>query len=178
MKAASVTQPPADQQRWPRRTELPLAALPTAPGVARGHVRSVAREWGLAGLANTAELVVSELVTNAVQASARLQTAGPPVVVLWITSDGISLVTHVWDASPEMPVSAESGGYASRGFYEGCDQVLTTSGRFAAKYDAIAGERAKGLQVSQEFGEPKMKVVVGYVRGAWHIEVHLPERGD
>jgi hypothetical protein len=74
--------------------------------------------------------------------------------------------------------SAESGGYASRGFYEGCDQVLTTSGRFAAKYDAIAGERAKGLQVSQEFGEPKMKVVVGYVRGAWHIEVHLPERGD
>ena len=74
--------------------------------------------------------------------------------------------------------SAESGGYASRGFYECCDQVLNTGGTLAARYDAIADERARGMQVSQEFGEPKMKVVVGYVRGAWHIEVHLPERGD
>jgi anti-sigma regulatory factor (Ser/Thr protein kinase) len=116
MKAASMTQPPTGQARWPRRTELPLAALPTAPGVARGHVRSVAREWGLAGLADIAELIVSELVTNAVQASARLQTPGPPVVVLWITSDGISLVTHVWDASPEMPVRKDTAPDEESGY--------------------------------------------------------------
>jgi transcriptional regulator with XRE-family HTH domain len=72
--------------------------------------------------------------------------------------------------------SAESGGYASRGFYECCDKVLNTGGTLAVRYDAIAAERAKGLQASQEFGEPAMKVVVGYARGAWHIEVHLPER--
>jgi hypothetical protein len=65
MRAATAMQPTTDQVPCPRRTELPLAALPTAPGVARGHVRSVAREWGLAGLADTAELLVSELVTNA-----------------------------------------------------------------------------------------------------------------
>jgi anti-sigma regulatory factor (Ser/Thr protein kinase) len=108
MRAATAMQPATDQVPWPRRTELPLAALPTAPGVARGHVRAVLREWGLADLADTAELLVSELVTNAVQASARLRTAGPSVVLLWVTSDGISLVIHVWDASPEMPVRKDT----------------------------------------------------------------------
>jgi anti-sigma regulatory factor (Ser/Thr protein kinase) len=97
---SAMTAPPA----WPLQTRLPLAALPTAPGVARGHVRTVAREWGLADLADTAELLVSELVTNAVQVSAKLQTAGTPVIHLWVTSDRVSMVIHVWDASSEMPV--------------------------------------------------------------------------
>jgi DNA-binding XRE family transcriptional regulator len=71
--------------------------------------------------------------------------------------------------------SAESGGYASRRFYECCDELLDTGGILAAQYDAMADERSRGMQVSEEFGEPRMKVVVGYTRGAWHIEVHLPE---
>jgi anti-sigma regulatory factor (Ser/Thr protein kinase) len=108
MRAATAMQPATDQLPWPRRTELPLAALPTAPGVARGHARSVAREWGLAGLADIVELMVSELVTNAVQASARLKTVGPPVILLWLTSDGISMVIHVWDASPALPVRKDT----------------------------------------------------------------------
>jgi anti-sigma regulatory factor (Ser/Thr protein kinase) len=91
-------------QAWPLQTRLPLAALPTAPSVARGHVRTVAREWGLADLADTAELLVSELVTNAVQASAKLRTAGTPVIHLRVTSDRMSMVIHVWDASSGMPV--------------------------------------------------------------------------
>jgi anti-sigma regulatory factor (Ser/Thr protein kinase) len=93
---------------WPLQTHLELAALPTAPGCARDHVRSLAHEWGLPGLADTAELLVSELVTNAVQASERLKTRADlaivPVVGLWVTSDGISMVLHVWDANPEIPV--------------------------------------------------------------------------
>jgi anti-sigma regulatory factor (Ser/Thr protein kinase) len=96
---------PAPLQTW-----LPLAALPTAPGVARGHVRSVAREWGLAGLAETAALLASELVTNAVQASDRLETtAGLPVIRLQVSSDGTALVIHVWDACEEMPVRQDAG---------------------------------------------------------------------
>jgi anti-sigma regulatory factor (Ser/Thr protein kinase) len=94
----------APSPAWPLQTRLPLAALPTAPGVARGHVRTVAREWNLADLASTAELLVSELVTNAVRASAKLRTVGSPVIHLWVTSDGVSMVIHVWDASGEMPV--------------------------------------------------------------------------
>ena len=94
----------APSPSWPLQTRLPLAALPTAPGVARGHVRVIAREWGLTDLADTAELLVSELVTNAVQASAKLRTVGPPVIHLWVTSDRASVVIHVWDASGDMPV--------------------------------------------------------------------------
>lgn len=99
-----MTAPPA----WPLQTRLPLAALPTAPSVARGHVRAVAREWGPEDLADTAELLVSELVTNAVQAAQRFQAstdlAVVPVVKLWVTSDRTSMVLHVWDANPQMPV--------------------------------------------------------------------------
>jgi hypothetical protein len=106
MRAATAMQP--DQVPWPRRPELSLAALPTAPSCARGHARAVAYEWGLADLADTAQLLASELVTNALQASQRLPAradlATVPVIRLWITSDGVSMVIHVWDGSDEMPV--------------------------------------------------------------------------
>ena len=91
----------------PLQTRLELGAQPTAPGVARGHVRAVVREWGLTDLADMAELLTSELMTNAVQASERLKIradlATVPVIRLWITSDGVSLIIHVWDASDQMP---------------------------------------------------------------------------
>jgi hypothetical protein len=97
--------PPAP---WSMQTRLELAAWPTAPGVARGHVRAVAYEWGLAGLADTAELLASELVTNALQASELLVASGDlvtvPVIRLRVTSDGACLVIHVWDPSSELPV--------------------------------------------------------------------------
>jgi anti-sigma regulatory factor (Ser/Thr protein kinase) len=107
--AGTVLQVDPAIQEWPLVSELSLAALPTAPGCARGHARSVAYEWGLADLADTAELVASELVTNAIQASARLKTLGTPVVRLRVTSDGQSLTIHVWDANPAMPVRQQAG---------------------------------------------------------------------
>ena len=101
-------------QGWPLVSRLPpLAALPTASSCARGHVRAVAREWGLPDLAETAELLASELVTNAKQASERLRIradlAVTPVVRLWLVSDRISILIHVWDASDEMPVRHDAG---------------------------------------------------------------------
>jgi anti-sigma regulatory factor (Ser/Thr protein kinase) len=92
----------------PLQTHLELAALPSAVSCARGHVRSVAREWGLAHLADTAELLASELVTNAVRASGRLTTRGDreavPVVRIWVASDQTSISLHVCDGNDEMPV--------------------------------------------------------------------------
>lgn len=101
------------------QTRLPLAALPTAPACARGHVRTVAHEWGLHHLAETAELLTSELVTNAVQASQRFgiraDLAVVPIVLLRVSSDKASIVIQVWDGSDEMParksaVPEEEGG--------------------------------------------------------------------
>jgi anti-sigma regulatory factor (Ser/Thr protein kinase) len=100
-------------QDWPLVSTLPpLAALPTAPACARGHVRAVAHEWGLPDLADTAELVASELVTNAVQASQRLRLradlAVVPVIRLGLVSDQISVVIRVWDGNDEMPVRRDA----------------------------------------------------------------------
>jgi anti-sigma regulatory factor (Ser/Thr protein kinase) len=95
------------------QTHLELAAVPSAVPCARGHVRAVAHEWGLAELADTAELLASELTTNALQASERLQNRADlaivPVVRIWVTTDQTSIVIHVWDASDAMPVRQEAG---------------------------------------------------------------------
>lgn len=107
------------EQAWPLQTQLELAALPTAPGVARGHVRFVAAEWGLQNLSDTAELLVSELITNALLASDRLSLsedlAAIPVVGLWLMSDRVSLVIHVWDGSDGQPVRHQAGPDEERG---------------------------------------------------------------
>jgi anti-sigma regulatory factor (Ser/Thr protein kinase) len=112
----SVMAPPAP---WPLQTRLELGAQPTAPGVARGHVRAVACEWGLTDLADTAELLTSEITTNAVQASERLRAradvAAVPVIRLWVTSDGVALVIHVWDAHPDLPVLKDTVADAENG---------------------------------------------------------------
>lgn len=70
-------------------------------------------EWGLAGLADTAELVVSELVTNGVRASADLigsrfegrWAAGIPPVRLWLQSDSRTVLIQVWDGNDRLPES-------------------------------------------------------------------------
>jgi anti-sigma regulatory factor (Ser/Thr protein kinase) len=104
---------------WPLQTRLDIGAQPTAPGVARGHVRAVACEWGLANLADTAELLASELTTNAVQASARLNVrthaVAVPVIRLWVSSDGAALVIHVWDAHPDLPALKDPVADAENG---------------------------------------------------------------
>jgi anti-sigma regulatory factor (Ser/Thr protein kinase) len=78
---------------------------------ARGHVRAVLEEWGLQELADSAEQVVSELVTNAIRASYQLigsrfggrWSPGAPPVRLWLLSDSRALLVEVWDGSDQMP---------------------------------------------------------------------------
>ena len=50
---------------------LTLAAVPAAVGRSRELVRLGLDRWGLASLAADAEMVVSELATNAIQATGR-----------------------------------------------------------------------------------------------------------
>lgn len=49
---------------------------------------------------------------NAVQASQRPKTRADlaivPVVRLWLTSDGASMVIHIWDATDDMPVRQDT----------------------------------------------------------------------
>ena len=55
--------------RWPLQDFLELGALVSAVPCARLHARQVLWEWGLASLGESAGLLVTELITNAVKAS-------------------------------------------------------------------------------------------------------------
>jgi hypothetical protein len=108
---------------WPLQSYLELGALPTAVPCARLHAKHVLWEWGLEDFIDTAELIVSELTTNAHKASAALTgsryhgkwRAGVPPIRLWLCSDKERVMVQVWDGDDRMPeaqgidLEAESG---------------------------------------------------------------------
>ncbi len=100
---------------WPLSAQLPLGALPTAVPCARWYARVLLREWGLPALAASAELIVSELVTNSVQASAdeegrpRYDGGALPVVHLRLACDGTRVLIEVWDGIPDLPAVRKAG---------------------------------------------------------------------
>jgi anti-sigma regulatory factor (Ser/Thr protein kinase) len=77
------------------------------------HARHVLWEWGLGSLGESAELLVSELVTNAVKASREMMQASP--VRLWLVSDSAQVLILVWDSSPQPPVQMDTGDEAENG---------------------------------------------------------------
>ncbi len=87
---------------WPLQSGLPFGPIPTAVPCARAHATQVLWEWGMAEISDTAELIVSELMTNAVAASRALE-GGPFPVRFWLLSDRKQVLILVWDASPEPP---------------------------------------------------------------------------
>jgi anti-sigma regulatory factor (Ser/Thr protein kinase) len=86
---------------WQHVSTLELTALPTAPGCARLHTRGVLWEWKRDHLADDAELVVSEIVTNGVKASWSRKGAG--LITLRLLADRHRLIIEVWDHSPDDP---------------------------------------------------------------------------
>jgi len=86
---------------WPLRSYLELGALPTAVPCARLHARHLVWEWGLNGLAESTELLVSELVTNAVKTTAGQEDQA--AVCLRLSSDNARVLIEVWDADPQPP---------------------------------------------------------------------------
>ncbi len=88
--SARVAIPPShhghDLEHWPLRDTLILGALADAVPSARAHLRQLLSDWGQAELSPDAGVVVSELVTNSVAASAGLRLAAAPVLV-WLGSD-------------------------------------------------------------------------------------------
>ena len=76
------------------------------------HAKHVVIEWGQPELADTAELLVSELVTNAVRACAALPS---PVVEVWLASDRGCVVVGVWDGSADMPARRETAAQDEAG---------------------------------------------------------------
>ncbi len=98
---------------WPLRDSIELGALPGAVPCARLHARQVLWEWGLAALNESAELLVCELVTNAVAASTSAECVLP--VRLWLLADKSQVLILVWDANQQPPVRLNPGDEAESG---------------------------------------------------------------
>jgi anti-sigma regulatory factor (Ser/Thr protein kinase) len=90
---------------WPLSSSLELGALPSAVSCARLHARQVTWEWGLGELSDSIELIVSELVTNAIHAS---QSGRLPSVRLWLYSDKQRVLVQVWDGNHRLPTPQDA----------------------------------------------------------------------
>jgi hypothetical protein len=127
-----------DLRHWPLRDTLVLRALADAVPSARAHLRQLLPDWGQAEVGGDAGVVVSELVTNSVAASAELRLATPPVLV-WLGSDRRCLLLAVADASTRPPVRLNLGADAEGG--RGLALVEALSSRWGWHLTSVAGLR-------------------------------------
>ncbi|MCX3062192.1 ATP-binding protein [Streptomyces sp. GXMU-J5] len=94
---------------------LQLPHDPRAPGIARATLRLILEAHGRAELADDAELLASELLTNA-----HLHTAGPYALRLGPAPvDPRRVRVAVWDGEPEVPPGFRRGGPAADACAEG-----------------------------------------------------------
>jgi anti-sigma regulatory factor (Ser/Thr protein kinase) len=103
-----------------RLAYIELASLSTTPYWARVHIRTVLRAWQMhAETIETAELLVSELVTNATKFSAQapvsLKNPDPDPISLTLRLQRDRLVIEVGDSDMSPPTLTEAGPDAESG---------------------------------------------------------------
>jgi anti-sigma regulatory factor (Ser/Thr protein kinase) len=94
-----------------KAARIDLVTLPSSPFWARRHTEQALRAWDVAHLADTADLLVTELVTNAVAfAGAGSDAEGEAVAVrrIWLALRLLAgqLIIEVGDPDPRPPVRA------------------------------------------------------------------------
>jgi anti-sigma regulatory factor (Ser/Thr protein kinase) len=98
---------------WPLQDFIELGALPGAVPCARLHARQLMWEWGITPLSENAEQVISELTTNAVDATRAMPQIYP--IRLWLLADKIHVLILVWDACPKPLALIQADEYAESG---------------------------------------------------------------
>jgi anti-sigma regulatory factor (Ser/Thr protein kinase) len=152
-----------------------LAAVPSAVGCARLFVRYVLAHWGLPHLVETAELLTSELATNAVKTAGAIRPAGQDIpldevtliqVRLILVAD--SLFIGMWDRVADPPVlqqpslDAEGG----RGLFLvdcisnawGCHRPRTGGKIVWCELDTTPPTTASGLPIRMSIRIPAQRV--------------------
>lgn len=138
---AGPVPPEMDQtkQQMACARQLRLAAHPSAVPRARRLLSQLLLEWELEAVADTALLLVSELVTNAVKASVPggLGSGRADPVGLMVRLTDASLLLEVWDASPCPPVRQQPDLTAE------CGRGLFLVEALGARWGERAGEGGK-----------------------------------
>jgi anti-sigma regulatory factor (Ser/Thr protein kinase) len=110
------------------RSYVEAAAHPGAVPYVRRHTRQTLAAWRLGHVAADVELVVSELVTNAVRATLAMQAAAP--VALYLALEHGRLYALAWDCCPDLPVLRAPAGDAESG--RGLQMVQALSAEWGA----------------------------------------------
>ena len=99
---------PPHQRNWhegfPCQDYVELAADPAAVPAARLRLRADLKDWGIDVPVDDAELVTTEIVANAVNATQSIRWPGSrPPVRLWLRAGIGILFVLAWDATPQVP---------------------------------------------------------------------------
>jgi anti-sigma regulatory factor (Ser/Thr protein kinase) len=91
-----------------------LPSVPESVRIARFHVRAALGLHGLSEYADDAEIITSELVTNAIQHVSEdpAETIGITLARVW---DPAAVGVIVTDSSPDGPIKRETTGASERG---------------------------------------------------------------
>jgi anti-sigma regulatory factor (Ser/Thr protein kinase) len=111
-----------DPAELPYVTGCPLSPSPDAAGRARSFTRHTLSSWGLGELADDAEVVVTELLANAIRhAWPAGEQASPEAaaLALWLLRDTDGLMCVVTDPSDTVPALRQPGpaGEDGRGLH-------------------------------------------------------------
>ena len=138
MHAQPCAPDPGFLEGLPYRDFLELGAYETAPGLARGRLVNVLRDWSLREFEDVACLVLSELVTNAVATTGRVAwRAERPPVRLWVRGGPSVVALLVWDATVAAPVPRAAGDDDESG--RGLAIVATVSADWGFYHPAQSG---------------------------------------
>lgn len=100
-------------ESWTLRSVLDIGVNPQEVQHARRHARRLLHQDGLSCLSGDAEILISELVTNAIEASRQQSDASQ--VQLALLCDGTQLLIMVRDTSPEVPQLVQADAADDRG---------------------------------------------------------------
>jgi hypothetical protein len=82
---------------------LVITANPTKVHRSRDLARQACRSWNLAHMADDAELIMSEIVTNAVRKANEMSPASLVSFGIELDLDDRTLFLWAWDSNPKMP---------------------------------------------------------------------------
>jgi anti-sigma regulatory factor (Ser/Thr protein kinase) len=145
-----------------RYAALDLQPRPDAVPSARRRTRQILTDWDHAAIAEACELIVSELVTNAVTAARRAETlAGLAPVRLRLTDRSSGIQIEVWDADDRMPEPARDSAPDAEGG-RGLMLVEALSVRWGTQATAGGGKTVWALVAGQV--DAQLEAGVGLAR--------------
>lgn len=96
-----------------RAARIDLEAVPESAAAARRHARNTLIRWEMTELANDAQAITTELVSNAIAAAINADTEHP--VMLTLHDRPPELRIHVWDHGPGEPARRTAGADEENG---------------------------------------------------------------